>query len=194
MLSVLIAISVMVSSIWVYIDATANRIGRRPGVGGIFNMSAGAWATVTLLFWIVGFPSYLANRGRLKEDAKLFPVLVSGRIWKTLLLAAVGGVIVLWTLLVVLSNFYLANEQKLQTEADRRSEQVPVARQTGQWQPGQMTSSEVQRCTDTLEIHIRVAKQQARYVGEQRAVDDAVQKIRESAGDKCAEYIIANMN
>jgi len=194
MLTVLFAIIVMASSLWVYVDATGNRIGRRLGVGGIFNMSAGAWATVTLFLWIVGFPCYLANRRRLKEEAKLFPVDVSGRTWKIVLLTLVGGLIVLWNLLAVLSSYYLAHEQEQQVEAGHQEMQDSTSGQVRRWQPGQMSASEVQRCRDSVEIHIRVAEQQARYIGEQRAIDNAVRKIRESAGDKCVEYAVANMS
>ncbi len=61
------------TSMWVYWDATANKIGKIEGEGGLFNMSAGAWAAVTLGLWIVGFPAYLINRSRLIEKAKEHP-------------------------------------------------------------------------------------------------------------------------
>jgi Short C-terminal domain len=57
---------VIVSAIFVYFDA--KQIGVHKGlVDGFFDMGVGAWTTVTLLFWIIGFPAYLVKRGSLKE-------------------------------------------------------------------------------------------------------------------------------
>ena len=62
----LMLLIVIVSAIFVYFDA--KRIGVHKGlVDGFFDMSVGAWTTVTLLLWIIGFPSYLIKRGSLKE-------------------------------------------------------------------------------------------------------------------------------
>ena len=59
--SIIIAV-VAVSAVWVYLDATKNKIGKIPDGKGMFNMSAGAWCAVTLGLWIIGFPAYLINR------------------------------------------------------------------------------------------------------------------------------------
>lgn len=80
MIGVVAVAIVVTSAIWVYLDATKNRIGKIPDAGGMFNMSAGAWATVTLLLWIIGFPSYLIKRRSLIERAKSHPVEVGGAV------------------------------------------------------------------------------------------------------------------
>ncbi len=80
------------SSIWVYLDATKHKIGKIPSGKGMFNMSAGGWAIVTLLLWIIGFPAYLIKRGSLIEAARANPVNVSGRGGKAAALT-VGGVV-----------------------------------------------------------------------------------------------------
>ncbi|WP_373054441.1 hypothetical protein [Thioalkalivibrio sp.] len=93
------AIVVMViaaTAVWVYWDATGHRIGKVPGQGGFFNLSAGAWAVATLILWIVAFPAYLLQRSKLIARAEEYPVLAGGRSGKTAALAGVGG---LWTLL-----------------------------------------------------------------------------------------------
>ena len=56
------------SSIWVYFDAKA--IGVRKGlITGLTDMGPGGWFFVSLLLWIVGFPAYLATRGKYKKIA-----------------------------------------------------------------------------------------------------------------------------
>lgn len=90
MLGLFVAVVVTVSAVWVYLDATKNGIGKLADGSGFFNLSAGGWATVTLLLWIIGFPCYLAKRDDLISKAKKFPVAVSGRTWKTLALFLVG--------------------------------------------------------------------------------------------------------
>ena len=72
--TMIILVLVCVSAFWVYWDATGHKIGKLPDEKGTFNISAGSWAMVTLLLWIVGFPAYLINRSRLIEKAKESPV------------------------------------------------------------------------------------------------------------------------
>lgn len=84
---------IVISAIWVYWDATENKIGKVVGLKSAFNMSAGAWSIVTLLLWIIGFPAYIVKRSSLIETAKTSPVEVKGRIIKLSILAIVG---VLW--------------------------------------------------------------------------------------------------
>ena len=56
---------VIVSSIWVFIDA--RKIGVRKGlVTGIANLSPAGWLVANLLIWIVAFPLYLAKRETFK--------------------------------------------------------------------------------------------------------------------------------
>jgi hypothetical protein len=60
---------VIASGIFVYFDAKS--IGVHKGlIGGFFDLGVGGWTAVTLLLWIIGFPSYLIKRGALKEAAK----------------------------------------------------------------------------------------------------------------------------
>lgn len=57
------------SAIWVFFDAKS--IGVKKGqLTGLVNLSPFGWFLVTLLIWIIGFPAYLANRGKLKEINK----------------------------------------------------------------------------------------------------------------------------
>jgi hypothetical protein len=90
MLSVLVTGIVSFSAVWVYFDATKNQVGKREGENGFFNLSAGGWATVTLLLWIVGFPSYLAKRSSLIDAAKEAPAEASGRAAKLAVLSLVA--------------------------------------------------------------------------------------------------------
>ncbi len=98
MLNTIMITLVAVSAVWVYLDATKNKIGKIPDGKGMFNMSAGAWGVVTLLLWIIGFPAYLIKRGDLLEKAKENPIEVKGRRGKTATLSIIGG---LWVLMSV---------------------------------------------------------------------------------------------
>jgi hypothetical protein len=54
------------TAIWVYFDAKS--IGVKKGqVTGLANMGPGGWFFVTLLLWIIGFPAWLAMRGKFKK-------------------------------------------------------------------------------------------------------------------------------
>lgn len=60
----------LVSAIWVYIDARS--IGARKGlVGGIADNSPLVWAVGTVLMWIVVVPVYVANRSRIQHAAEV---------------------------------------------------------------------------------------------------------------------------
>ena len=53
------------TSIWVVFDAKS--IGVKKGqVKGIFDMGPWGWFFVCLFLWIIGFPAYLAMRGKYK--------------------------------------------------------------------------------------------------------------------------------
>lgn len=57
------------TSIWAGIDSA--RLGARRGlVPGFWNLGPAGWFFGCLLLWIVGFPGYLFNRGRIKEAAE----------------------------------------------------------------------------------------------------------------------------
>lgn len=65
-MSELILIVVVVSSIWVLVDAKT--IGVKKGqIRGLGNLGAWGWSFVCLLFWVVGFPFYLAKRSAFKR-------------------------------------------------------------------------------------------------------------------------------
>lgn len=60
----------LVSAVWVYIDAKS--IGARKGlVGGIANNSPLVWAVGTVLMWIVVVPIYLFNRSKILHAAEV---------------------------------------------------------------------------------------------------------------------------
>lgn len=62
----LFLIVIIGTAIWVYFDAKS--IGVRKGqLSGIVDMGPGGWFAVTLLLWIIGFPAYVANRGKYKK-------------------------------------------------------------------------------------------------------------------------------
>jgi hypothetical protein len=59
-------IVVIVTSIWVFVDAKT--IGAKKGLlQGFFDLGPFGWFVVTLLLWIIGFPAYLAKRGEIKR-------------------------------------------------------------------------------------------------------------------------------
>ncbi len=68
-----IMLVILGTSIWVFFDARA--IGVKKGmVKGLADMGPWAWFFVCLLLWIVGFPAYLAMRGKyrqIKEQSRL---------------------------------------------------------------------------------------------------------------------------
>lgn len=95
MIATLIAIVVTASALWVYWDATNQRIGRIKGRKGLFNMSAEAWALATLFLWVIAFPAYLIKRDSLREEAEYNPVQARHpRAWLTGL--AVLGAAMVW--------------------------------------------------------------------------------------------------
>jgi hypothetical protein len=98
MIDVIIVAVVAISATWVYLDATKNNIGKIPDAKGMFNMSAGAWGTVTLLLWIIGLPAYLIKRGDLILKASENPVAATGRGGKAAVFAVIGG---LWIILTI---------------------------------------------------------------------------------------------
>ena len=94
--SILVAV-IGVSSVWVYLDASKHRIGKLGGKG-FFNLSAGGWGVVTMMLWIVGFPSYLIKRSGLKATAEDMPVTSPKRGLKAAGLGFWGGLWVMATL------------------------------------------------------------------------------------------------
>ena len=97
MIDAIIVALAVISAVWVYLDATKNKIGKISGGKGLFNMSAGAWGAVASLIWIIGFPAYLIKRGDMIEKAKENPVEVNGRGGKTAAFSILGGLWVIVT-------------------------------------------------------------------------------------------------
>ena len=64
------------SILWIYYDATNNKIGRIRGEG-IFSFSAGEWASYCLIVWSIIFPVYLFKRKKLIQKAQDNPVYAS---------------------------------------------------------------------------------------------------------------------
>ena len=65
-MSEIILIVVVVPSIWVLVDA--KKIGVNKGqIQELGNPGAWGWFFVCLLFWVVGFPFYLAKRSAFKR-------------------------------------------------------------------------------------------------------------------------------
>jgi len=60
----LFVLFILGSSIRVLIDSYNLKAYRGALGGGMFDMNAGQWFLLCLLFWIVGFPAYLATRPR----------------------------------------------------------------------------------------------------------------------------------
>jgi hypothetical protein len=98
MINVFIVAVVAISATLVYLDATKNNIGKISNAKGMFNMSAGAWGTVTLLLWFIGLPAYLIKRGDLVLKAKENPVVATGRRGKAAVLAGIGCIWVFMTI------------------------------------------------------------------------------------------------
>jgi len=69
----LVKLIIVASAIYVYHDASKNKIGRIPGQSGFFNLPAGAWALGTLWLWLIFFPMYLKNREELIRKAQEHP-------------------------------------------------------------------------------------------------------------------------
>jgi len=76
-------------AVWVYLDATKNKIGKN-SEGGFLNISAGAWGACSLGLWIIAFPLYLISRKKLVATAKEFPVEVNRRVLKASTIGLIG--------------------------------------------------------------------------------------------------------
>ena len=88
---------IFATAIGIYIDATANKIGKIPGRRSMINNSAGMWAVGTILLWIVVFPLYLFKRGKLIELAKETPVPANNRAGVIVLMSFIGCAWIVFT-------------------------------------------------------------------------------------------------
>ncbi|GAA5786886.1 hypothetical protein [Chitiniphilus shinanonensis] len=89
---------IVMSAIWVFYDATQNKIGRIPNQKGFTNLPAGGWAACTLGLWIVAFPVYLARRESLIRNAESNPVETSNQGLKFGIFIVLGVLVVLLTM------------------------------------------------------------------------------------------------
>jgi hypothetical protein len=65
-MDLVLLVVILGTSVWVFFDARA--IGVRKGqVKGLANMGPWGWLLVCLFLWIIGFPAYLAMRGKFKK-------------------------------------------------------------------------------------------------------------------------------
>lgn len=132
MLNVIIITVIAASAVWVYLDATKNKIGKIPDGKGMFNMSAGAWGVVTLLLWIIGFPAYLIKRGALIEKAKENPIEISGRTGKAAVLSIVGSLWVFMSLgAIVLSGLPGCDSTDTKTLLGQIINSMPLVKASG---------------------------------------------------------------
>lgn len=76
-------IIVIVSAIWVYIDAKNIGIkkGVTPEMSGWLDMGPAGWSALTLLLWLLGFPLYLYHRGTYKKSITLANSPVESKIF-----------------------------------------------------------------------------------------------------------------
>jgi hypothetical protein len=89
---------VALSAVFVYYDATNNRIGKIPNDRGFANLHAGGWAIATLFLWIIAVPVYLINRKSLIQKAETHPLEAKH---KGLVLGVLIGICVLLVLALI---------------------------------------------------------------------------------------------
>ncbi len=77
-------------AVWVYWDATQKNIGYNPKQSGLLNNAAGLWASLTLLFFVLGLPLYIYLRHRLIKNAQYYPIHTSGRTVKLIIIVVIG--------------------------------------------------------------------------------------------------------
>ncbi|MCB0743693.1 MAG: hypothetical protein KDC67_07305 [Ignavibacteriae bacterium] len=98
MMQFIIIAIIVLSSIWVYIDATSNKIGKIRNEKNMLNMSAGSWSIVTLGIWIIGFPAYILNRSKLIKKAKEHPIEPRWRFLKSFLIIIFGAILLIYSI------------------------------------------------------------------------------------------------
>lgn len=99
------------SAFWVYFDATRYKIGKIPEEKRLTNMSAGSWAIVTLLLWIVAFPIYIFKHSKLVEKAKNYPKSTSKG--KRITVLTLLGFLVFFFLMAGFAQVYEKNQSNL---------------------------------------------------------------------------------
>lgn len=85
---------IILSALWIYWDATKNKIGKIEGNKSFDNLSAGAWYFCTLLLWIVTLPYYLIRRAKLINIAKDQPVVTKNSTAKITLISILSALLI----------------------------------------------------------------------------------------------------
>jgi hypothetical protein len=58
---------IIITSIWVYIDARVLQMHQERSSGGLFDMGPAGWFFSCLLIWFIAFPIYLIRRPRYRH-------------------------------------------------------------------------------------------------------------------------------
>jgi hypothetical protein len=144
MYDIFIICVVSISSIWVYWDATSNKIGKIPHLSAFLNMSAGAWALLTLPLWTFVFPLYLFKRTSLIIKAEEHPVTANNTGIKLSLLSIVSALL----LSMALYTFYLPVLPK----CDDTATQEYLAKSFNKWHKGKASAERFQTLSTIKEL------------------------------------------
>ncbi|MFI3215507.1 MAG: hypothetical protein QX192_01730 [Methylococcales bacterium] len=109
------------SILWIYYDATNNKIGRIRGEG-IFSFSAGEWASYSLIVWSIIFPIYLFKRKKLIQKAQENPVYASNVKVKLVILGIFSFLLFVTPILGYLYYFGSLNDKTNEAEVVQPSE------------------------------------------------------------------------
>lgn len=97
-LNIILPIIVSISALWVYIDASKNKIGNS-AQGGLLNVGgAGWWGVLCLLLWIIVFPLYLIKRSKLIAFAQECPVEPVNRNLKIGIFGVIAILTIWWSI------------------------------------------------------------------------------------------------
>jgi len=127
---------VTISSIWVYWDATSNKIGKIPHVSAFLNISAGTWALLTLPLWTFVFPLYLFKRSSLIIKAEEHPVTANNIGIKLFSLAAASALLLYMALYTVYS--------PVLPKCDDTATQEYLAKSFNKWHKGKASAERYQ--------------------------------------------------
>jgi len=109
-LNIILSIIVTISALWVYIDASKNKIGNSPQ-GGLLNVGgAGWWGVLCLLLWVVIFPLYLIKRSKLIAFAKANPAEPKNRNIKIGIFSFIAVITIWWNVFSTQENLPDCND------------------------------------------------------------------------------------
>ena len=109
-LNIILSIIVTISALWVYIDASKNKIGNSPQ-GGLLNVGAGGWwGVLCLLLWVVIFPLYLIKRSKLIAFAKANPAEPKNRNIKIGIFSFIAVITIWWNVFSTQENLPDCND------------------------------------------------------------------------------------